>query len=466
MKDTRKSKKWIGITTALAALIVLGSQGAVIYAGAESAAHPKTPEPLSQEDSENLHAQLDSFYGERNSIALKNLPYAVKTDPISISAKSAILVDTLTGCILYEKNADELIPPASMTKLVEMYVVYEAAANGEISLDDEVPLPPESWEQNIPSDASRMHLGPGEHVTLRELLLGLAIASGNDASIAVAHYVAGTMEDFVARMNRVVENLGLVQTHFVESSGYSEKNLTTAREFATFARHYINRFPDSLKDFHAQPSITYPKAKNLSDDQKRTGNFQSFTQKNTNRLLETLPGCDGLKTGFIYESGYNISVTAERNGTRFLSVTMGGPGSNTQEGNYYRVKDNTALMEFAFSHFTDYHGTGIESVTIGLLGAKEKSARLIPAFSDKITIPITKGNTARSAVENVSVETELPPFIQGEIRQGMQYGKITFKMGETVLLEIPLVAERSVEKSGIYGTFTGILSGKILEAAK
>jgi len=138
-----------------------------------------------------LARTLDEKYPARNSIALTTSPFAANVDYFQLNAKSAIIIDSTTGEILYEKNADLQIPPASMTKIVEMYIVLDEVEKGLITLDDTVPLPEESWEINIPWDASRMHLAEGQKVTLRELLLGLAIASGNDASIAVANYVCG-----------------------------------------------------------------------------------------------------------------------------------------------------------------------------------------------------------------------------------------------------------------------------------
>src|SRR5574344_1148313 len=298
--------------------------------------HIENPLPLTDNEPNFLISQLDTNYKERSQI-LSELPYKTVPVKLDIAAESAILIDTATGSILFEKNADEIIPPASMTKLVEMYVVFNAVKAGEVTLDDVVPLPKQSWAINMPYDASLMFLAQGQTVTLRELLLGLAIASGNDASVAVAYYICGGMEPFVKRMNDAVQALGLTHTHFVESSGYSEKNVTTAREFASFARVYINTFPEALAQFHSQKQISYPLQRNLPEWEQKDGDKQAVTQYNTNKLLGVLPGCDGLKTGFIFESGYNLALTAKRYGTRFLSVTMKGPGKGTAQGNKYRV---------------------------------------------------------------------------------------------------------------------------------
>ena len=439
-------------------IAVLAAFSAVIYTGAKNAVHPKESISLDAEQKKELAGYLDSMYPERTSIALSALPYKVKADLPSVKCGSAIIIDTRTGSILYEKNADEEIPPASMTKLVEMYVVYQAVENGEVSLDDEVPLPPESWARNLPADASRMYLDEGQHVTLRELLLGLAIASGNDASIAVANYVCGNMDDFVDRMNKVVSDMGLTKTHFVESSGYSELNLTTAREFATFARQYVNKYPETLELYHSQPSITYPQRQNLPDSLKNSATVNSVKQMNTNRLLDTIQGCDGLKTGFIYESGYNISVTAQQNGTRFLSVTMQGPGSSTQEGNRYRVQDNKALFDFAFSNFADYTSDMAEKkheFTLGVLGGSEKAVCLVPLYDESLTVPFMFGNSPTESASEVKAWASIPDVLYGEVKKGEVYGTLKYTLGGTTLREVPLVADRDIEKGNIFSRFFG-----------
>ncbi|MBQ4235606.1 MAG: D-alanyl-D-alanine carboxypeptidase [Treponema sp.] len=400
-----------------------------------------------------LEQVLDQKFPERTSIELYKSPFEIEPDDLSMNAESAIIIDVATGEILYEKDADLEIPPASMTKIVEMYVVLDAVENGLVSLDDTVPLPSESWEENIPWDASRMHLAKGQKVTLRELLLGLAICSGNDASVAVATYISGSMDSFVARMNEAVESMGLTKTSFVESSGYSEENMTTAREFATFARQYIKRFPYALEEFHSQPKIRYPEQKNMPEGKEAV----PYTQQNTNKLLDEIPGCDGLKTGYIDESGYNISVTAEQNGTRFLSVTMGGPGMNMIEGNKYRVEDNKRLFDFAFENFADYHapkGENSHEYTRGIFGGKENAVKLVPALDETFAVPIL-ADPDTEKVQTVTTEVSIPDYLFGRVECGTQYGTISYKSNGVTLRTIPLVADRTVEAGNIFSMFIG-----------
>ncbi|MBQ9909169.1 MAG: D-alanyl-D-alanine carboxypeptidase, partial [Treponema sp.] len=194
--------------------------------------------PLSAEQESELSALLNSLYPEERVSILKELPYSIGKAKLDVWAGSAILIDASNGCVLFEKNADAIIPPASIAKLFVMYIVFKDVSEGKISLDDIVTLPERSWAINMPKDASLMFLGQGQIVTLRELLKGLAVASGNDAALAVADYISGSTKAFVERMNEECAALGLTHTHFVEPSGYDEHNLTTARELAAFCCEY------------------------------------------------------------------------------------------------------------------------------------------------------------------------------------------------------------------------------------
>lgn len=403
---------------------------------------------------EKLETRLNEIYPERLQHATP-LPYAINFDQPKVNCESAVVIDTVTGNILFEKNPNEQIPPASMTKLVEMFVVFEECRNSKITLDDIVPLPPESWSVNLPSDASRMFLGKNQKVTLRELLLGLSIASGNDASIAVAKYISGDMDSFVSKMNSVIKNLGLEKTHFVESSGYSENNITTAREFASFSRVYINRFPFSLKDFHSKSELRYPQKKNLLPNASLEDNPE-IVQKNTNKLLGKLEGCDGLKTGFIYESGYNLALTATRDSRRFLSITMGGPGKNTAEGNKYRVLDGTALMEYCFANFDDYIVPESErhAYTIGVAGAAESQCILVPAFDENLTVP-------KSMKNKIVARAHIPSFILGKRDMGHQVGFLEYEADGTVLRKVPLVCLADIPEGNSLEKLWGKLVYKV-----
>lgn len=412
---------------------------------------------LNNQQIQTIQSILQKEY-KSNFQILKKLPYNIASPNLDVWANSAILVDVSNGNVLYEKNADKIIPPASMTKLFAMYVVEEEISAGRLSYDQKITLPAETWACNMPPRSSLMFLGKGQKVTVEELLLGLSICSGNDAAYALAYATCGNMDAFVERMNQVAENLGLENTHFVESSGYSEKNTTTAREMASFCRIYIKKHPQSIKKFHSVLDFTYPKEHNLADgDVIQAQNFSNgfpehitmpITQKNTNPLLGKLEGVDGLKTGYIDESGYNLSLTAIRNGTRFLSVTMEGPGNSSIEGQKGRVHDGTELMEWAFSSFADFSLEMYNHPYFArVFGAKEKGINIIPAYTDKtLTVPYVYGNDMEENLQNVKVYLNIENLF-GSVNAGDICGNIKFYLDDYLLQEIPLVADRTVSKS-------------------
>lgn len=418
-------------------------------------------ENIKELDSEGLasfNALLDAEYPGKRTEILKNLPYKVNAN-LDVWAGSALLLDAANGNILYEKNADELIPPASITKLFVMYIVFEEIEAGRISLDDTVPLPEKSWAVNLPRDASLMFLGQGQSVTVRELLKGLAVASGNDAAIAIAVYVSGSTKAFVERMNAECEKLGLSKTHFVEPSGYDEHNVTTARELAAFCVHYVNKYPLGIEEFHSAVSIKYPLEHNLPSWEKDKGDSLAVYQRNTNPLLGLLDGCDGIKTGFIYESGYNLALTAKRNGTRFISVSLKGWGRGTRQGNEGRIHDGTEMMEWAFSNFADFSPeeklkegfpSGIVVPSIGAKNTSGKFVRLVPAWVNPITVQKKSSLTAVEAAQKIRINMQIPRFIYGGVEAGKTYGQIQYSFGDEVIETVPLVADRTQEKAGAF----------------
>ena len=436
-------------------VLVLGALVCAFFGYSASFKKIENVKPLSSEQEIEFSALLDELYSEKRVSILKELPYSVSKANLDVWAGSAILIDASNGCVLFEKNADEIIPPASIAKLFVMYIVFKDVADGKISLDDVVTLPERSWAINMPRDASLMFLGQGQIVTLRELLKGLAVASGNDAALAVADYISGSTKAFVERMNEECAALGLTHTHFVEPSGYDEHNLTTARELAAFCKEYVSRFPQSVEEFHSAPSIKYPLEKNLPLWQKDRGDSTAIYQKNTNPLLGVMEGCDGIKTGFIYESRYNLALTAKRNGVRFISITMKGTGVGSKQGNAGRVHDGTEMMEWAFSSFADFNPCADlpDSYTVASLGSKNtngKFIKLVPAWKNTITVPHIQGETALADAQSVKATVNIPRFIYGGVKAGESYGQIQYKLGDIVLETVPLVADRNYEKAGVF----------------
>lgn len=458
------SRKKIRISAVCVVLVVLASFTAYVFVRNAGFSKVEYAAELTQIEKSSLESLKKSKYPDRHQI-LTELPYNLKKTDIELSAESAILIDTNTGNILFENNADEIIPPASMTKLFVMYIVDEEISAGNFSYDQIIPLPEESLACNMPPHSSLMFLGEGQKVTLEELLLGLSICSGNDAAYAIAYTISGSMENFIDRMNEIAKNLGLEHTHFVESSGYSELNQTTAREMAEFSRVYLQKHPDSLKLFHSVTSFTYPKEHNMADgDVYQAQDWSNglprhitmgITQKNTNPLLGKLEGCDGLKTGYIDESGYNLSLTAQRDGTRFLSVTMRGQGNNAYEGNQNRILDGTKLMEWAFSSFADFSSFDFsKSYVVKTYGNKQQAVNLVPGFDiDSICVPFIYGSSIQECEDNVKVELNVPQKIYGKIEEGKEYGYLSVKLNDFTIDTIPLIADRTSEEANFITRF-------------
>ncbi len=414
------------------------------------------PNELSIEVSNQNQSLIKELYSQP---LIQNLPYSVKFNDINIHAKSAILIDAATGWILYEKNADQVIPPASMTKVVLMYLALDALEKGQVKLTDKIDVPPEAWAKNAPPHSSLMFLGKDQNVTFEEILIGMNVVSGNDAAVAVAMTLFGTVENCIAKMNEMMQTLGLTKTHFVEVSGYSENNLTTAREFATFSRSYITRFPESLQKYHSIKSFTYPKKHNLPpyidyEDAKVNGipleGTMPITQKATNRTLDVIPGADGLKTGYIDESGYNLSLTVFRDGTRLISVTMGGPGNGSIEGNKYRTEDSLSIMNWGFALFRSERILDCYKINSVAPSGKEKSFVLTESILDNhfITVPNLKDENGNflPLTRNVVIDEK----ISAPIICGKQYGKVEYYLEDYLLQTVPLVADRTIDQGNIF----------------
>jgi D-alanyl-D-alanine carboxypeptidase len=236
--------------------------------------------------------------------------------------QSVILMNMTDGRILYEQNADKPIQPASLTKVLSLFLTYEAMGQGKVHWADPVVVSPAARH----ADGSRMYIEAGETVPLEVLIKGMTVISANDASVAVAEHVAGNVDSFVERMNRKAGELGMRHSAFRNPNGLpAEGQFTTARDMLILANAYLHRFPGSL----ALHSMKYYSYKNIS-------------QHNCNALLKKYPGVDGLKSGFVRASGYHLIVTARRGNTRLIAVVM---GARTPD---IRVRESTRLLDTGF----------------------------------------------------------------------------------------------------------------------
>jgi len=264
-----------------------------------------------------------------------------------ILAQSAVLIELKTGAVLYKKNEHKSIPPASLTKLMTLHLIYNAIEKGKISRDDVVPISNQAWAINQPRGSSLMFIEPGQRVTVLELMKGLAVSSGNDAAVALAEFHSGSVSAFVEKMNQTAKDLNLSSLSFTDPAGIKSSNSITAYDFAQFCRIYLNAHPHSLNEIHSLKFFTHPDKDNYTNGKSYT----PIVQENKNPLIGMNPTIDGLKTGYIPSSGYNISVTSKRNGMRLITVILGIPGKNKTIGNKGRIHDSIALMEYGFGNF-------------------------------------------------------------------------------------------------------------------
>src|SRR4051794_11421275 len=251
-------------------------------------------------------------------------------------ANYAFLIDLSSGAVLYEKNADVRMPPASMAKMMTADVAFELIDKKQLALNKMCTVRPETWQKwHGPQAGSTMFLSVNEQVSVENLLHGIVTLSGNDASVVLAECIAGTEQAFTDQMNALAKKIGLTNSHFGTANGWPDNGVTyvSARDLATLARSEIENHYALYKKFYSQPSFTWGKT---------LGSGADITQQNRNPILGHVPGADGLKTGHTDEAGYGFTGSAEQNGRRLIEVVAGLPSWNE------RVQESTRLMQWGF----------------------------------------------------------------------------------------------------------------------
>ncbi|HOX18767.1 MAG TPA: D-alanyl-D-alanine carboxypeptidase family protein, partial [Spirochaetales bacterium] len=363
--------------------------------------------------------------------------FAMEAAP-AVSARSVILVEAARGAALVERNADEPIPPASLAKLATLAVLGEELDSGRLSLSTPVEvLPGEAWDE-LPWNSSAMYLERGMRLTVGDLARGLAVASANDAAFVLARVVSGSVSQFAARMNAVARRYGLSVTRFEEPSGLSDRNVTTAREMARFALAYLAEREDFLKTLHSLPSIQFPRAANFPPGRRVPAGFEPPVLENRNPLLGAYPGCDGLKTGYITESGFNFVATAEREGTRFVLVLLGGVGTGTADAQARRLADGSALLDWAFGNWVTVRPALPDFEPARVWKGARRSLAGVPAGSLAATVPRSLAATARASVEAY-------PELMAPISAGAGVGIVKVLAGDEVYARVELVAGAEVK---------------------
>jgi len=349
--------------------------------------------------------------------------------PPSLSARSAILVEARTGVILFENNADDPIPPASLAKLMTLHIVLQRIEEGTLDPSQIVVPGAGAWARNMPPRSSVMFLGPNQRLTIDDLLKGLVVDSANDAAVELADVIAGSVPAFVDMMNEEALRMGYRVMHFLDSSGLSSANVITAREYADFCRRFVTLHSQALKSLFLLRRFTYPRVENLSGDNHQ----KPVTHTNTDSLLGRYEGADGLKTGYIDESGYNFAATAQRGEMRLISVILGIRDLDPTEGLRLRAVESERLLDYGFANFCLVLPTYVAPSQVRVWKGSEKTLTIAPLTKPYVVVP-------RDQAGSVSTSIEQQREVIAPIAQGQVLGHLIVRRGVVELVRFPLQA--------------------------
>jgi serine-type D-Ala-D-Ala carboxypeptidase (penicillin-binding protein 5/6) len=345
-------------------------------------------------------------------------PVPVPTPP-AIAARGYILVDHDSGAVLAEKNSDERMEPASLTKLLTVFVVFTELHQGKFSLDDPVHISEKAWR----TGGSRMFVEVGKHVKLEDLLKGIIIQSGNDASVALAEYVAGDEAAFAQLMNEHAKRLGMTSSHFVNATGLpNEDEYTTARDMATLASALIRNFPEYY-EWHSTREFKY----------------NNITQYNRNKLLWRDKSVDGLKTGHTSSAGYCLVASAKRDDMRLVSVVLGTASSKE------RARQSQTLLNYGFRFFETHRLFAADEVLKHVRVWKGNRERIGFGLSKDLYVTVPRGQ-----YDNLNALMEVDRKIVAPVTRGKEYGKVTVTLGDKKIADRALIALQEVGEGSLW----------------
>ena len=350
-------------------------------------------------------------------------------------AKVAYLIDVSSGAVLYEKNADVRMPPASMAKMMTTDDAFELIDKGQLPLSKMCTVRPETWQKwHGPAAGSTMFLSPNEQVSVENLLKGIVTLSGNDASVVLAECIAGTEQAFTDQMNALGKKIGLTNSHFGTANGWPDNGVTyvSARDLATLARYEIENHYKLYKQFYSLPSFTWGKT---------LGSGQDITQANRNPILGKVPGADGLKTGHTDEAGYGFTGSAEQNGRRLIEVLAGMESWNQ------RVQESTRLMQWGFNAWSakPLFQSGAKVGTAQVQMGSDSEVSLVAPHNLAVTVPAGLAGGATS----LKIRYQGP--VAAPIAKGQHIADLAITTGDTPPQVVPLVAGEDVGRAGFFG---------------
>ena len=346
---------------------------------------------------------------------------------VEVTAPSAILMEMTTGTVLYEKDADTARPPASVTKVMTMLLIFDALAEGKIQLEDKVT----TSEYASSMGGSQVFLETGEKQTVETLLKCISIASANDACVAMAEYISGNEEEFVRQMNLRAEGLGMKHTHFVNCNGLdAEGHETSARDIALMSRELLLKYPE-IHNYCTiwMENITHTTSKGSSE----------FGLTNTNKLIRQYEYATGLKTGSTGKAKFCVSATAEKNGVSLIAVIMGAEDSKA------RFKDAVTLLNYGFGKCQMYTDENMPSLDpISVTGGIQESISL--EYEKKFTYLDTTGANLNA----VTSRLQIPDKVNAPVKKGDTVGQRIYYLDEKEIGSVNLPAEETVKKAGFF----------------
>ncbi|WP_299728479.1 D-alanyl-D-alanine carboxypeptidase family protein [uncultured Endozoicomonas sp.] len=363
--------------------------------------------------------------------------------PPELSLTSYILIDATSGEVLAEKNPDETLHPASLTKMMTTYLTEAELHAGNISRDDKVLISEKAWSLG----GSTMFIEVGERVPVGELLKGVIIVSGNDASVALAEHIAGSESAFAQLMNSTAQQIGMNNSKFQNASGWpAEDHYSTARDLATLSKHIVQDFPEYY-DIHSEKYYQYGVDKKTGKPLRR--------QANRNRLLWTNPSVDGLKTGHIEATGYHLAVTSARDGRRLIAVLLGAKSEKQ------RADDAQKLLTYGFRFFENVDvkkgGQPLQTVEVW----KGDISEISVGIAEDLIVTVPRGSS-----KDLAATLTINPTLEAPIEQEQAVGSVKVMLDDELVTEVPLIAQQSVEKGGFFKRlwdsivlfFTGLLA--------
>jgi len=339
--------------------------------------------------------------------------------PPQLAASAYILVDADSGKVIVEHNADQRLPPASLTKIMTSYIAASEVARGSISLSEMVNVSVKAWRMG----GSKMFIREGTQVSVEDLLRGIVIQSGNDASIAMAEHIAGSEDAFADVMNQQASRLGMNDTNFMNATGWPDENhYTTARDLTKLAKSHIKDHPTHYA-MYKEKHFTY----------------NDIRQPNRNSLLWRDSSVDGMKTGHTEAAGYCLVASAERQGMRLISVVM---GTNSEDA---RARESQKLLTYGFRYFETHRlYAAAESLkSVRVWGGLASELRL--GLPEEVVITIPRGSKA-----NLAATMDLPIEIHAPIAANQDIGKLTVMLADKVIYEGPLQSLRKIDEAGFF----------------